>query len=65
MNEVNKGPIWDARFSPGDRERSEQSHFLRQMKNLPKPGDFYFQMDKPGLPERGQMKIKRPYERSE
>jgi len=50
---------------PWDRERSEQSHFLRQMKNLPKPGDFYFQMAEPGLPERGQMKIKGPYERSE
>ena len=51
---------------PGDRERSEQSLFLRQMRNLPKqPGDFYFQMAEPGLPERGQMKIKGPYERSE
>jgi hypothetical protein len=50
---------------PGDRERSEQSHFLRQMKNLSKPGDFYFQMAESGLPERGQMKIKGPYERSE
>jgi len=30
-----------------------------------KSGDFYFQTVESGLPEREQMKIKRPYRRSE
>ena len=30
-----------------------------------KLGDFYFQITEPGLPERGNMKIKRPYEWNE
>jgi hypothetical protein len=56
----------NARFSPKG-SRAERATPLSPLNEKPPKtsGDFYFQMAEPGLPERGQMKIKGPYERSE
>lgn len=44
---------------------SVPSFSAEQITPSTKSGDFYFQMAEPGSPERGQLKIKITYERSE
>jgi hypothetical protein len=65
MSEANKGVICSARFPPPGIASTASNPSLSPGKvNRGIIGDFYFQMSEPGLPERGQKKIKIPYERA-